>query len=230
MVVNIKLLTVITTALVDSINPCAIGVLVLLISSLLGISKNKHRMLAVGILYITIVYITYFLAGLGLLFFIQKFAIANIVGTIVGVIIILAGLVEIKDFFWYGVGMSLHIPTKYVDTIKKYADKATIPGVIFLGFFVAAVELPCTGGPYLAITALLAKNFNIQAIWYLLLYNFIFVLPLIVIVFLAWLGTSVQSIKDWKMANRKWMRLAVGLIMIALGVLLILYAQGVISL
>ena len=121
------------------------------------------------------------------------------------------------------------IPPGYVSTIKKWANKGTIPAMVVLGAFVAAVELPCTGGPYLAIMALLAKEFHIVAVYYLLIYNFIFVLPLIVILGLAYTGTKVDKIKEWKQAHRHTMRLVTGIVMILLGLLLIAYIRGWIS-
>ncbi|MDP3916833.1 MAG: GAP family protein [Nanoarchaeota archaeon] len=220
----------ITTALVDSVNPCAIGVLILLIATLLGLSKNKKKMFVVGMIYILAVYITYLLAGIGLLFFLQQFNIAEPLGITIGAIIIVLGLVEIKDFWWYGAGFSLTIPKSKIATIKKYAKKASIPGAIVLGMFVAAVELPCTGGPYLAMIMVLESiGLSPSVIGYLMLYNFIFILPLITIVLMVYFGLKVDKIKQWKQDKRKWMRLIMGIIMIALGVLLILYARGVIS-
>ncbi len=222
---------VLATALVDSINPCAIGVLILLITTLLALSKNKHKMLMTGIIYILAVYITYFLAGIGLLLFIQRFNLAEPIGIVVGILVILLGLVEIKDFFWYGKGFSLSIPYKRSLQIKEKVKKITIPGAIFLGIFVAAVELPCTGGPYLAITALLSKiGFDPIVVSYLLLYNFIFVLPLIIILLLVYFGASTKKLEVLRKKNRKWMRLITGLIMIALGILLILFATNIIRL
>ena len=221
---------VISTALVDSINPCAIGVLILLISTLLALSHDKKRMIITGIIYISAVYITYFLAGIGLLLFIQRFNIAEPLGIFVGVLIILLGLIEIKDFWWYGKGITLSIPVKRAHQIEKMVKKITIPGAIVLGIFVAAVELPCTGGPYLAITALFSKiGFNPVILSYFLLYNFIFVLPLIIILFLTYFGTSTKKIHKWKQKNRKWMRLFTGLVMVCLGILLILFATNIIS-
>lgn len=220
---------IIVTGLIDSINPCAIGVLIFLISSLFALWHNRARMLLVGFIYIAAVYVTYFLAGLGLIWFVQKWDLVEEVGLVVGFIIIILGFVEIKDFFWYGQGFSLGINPKYIERIKKMARHATIPGVIILGFFVAAVELPCTGGPYLAITAYLAKHpMNLKALAYLAFYNFIFVLPLLVIVFAVYFGTKIAAIQRWKQSSRKWMRLATGLLMIGLGILLILYAKGAI--
>ncbi len=222
---------VIVTALVDSINPCAIGVLVLLISTLLALSRNKHKMLIIGVIYILAVYIAYLLAGVGLLLFIQRFNLAEPIGIIVGILVIILGLVEIKDFWWYGKGFTLAIPYRRSLKIKEMAKKISIPGAIILGIFVAAVELPCTGGPYLAITALLSKiGFDPTVFAYLLLYNFIFVLPLIVILMVVYFGLSINKVEVWRKKNRKWMRLIIGLIMVSLGILLILFAMNIIKL
>lgn len=228
--IELKFVTVLVTALVDSINPCAIGVLILLVSTLLALSKDRMKMLMVGAIYIVAVYITYLLAGLGLIYFITKLQIATLIGVVVGFIIITLGFIDMKDFFWYGKGITLGINPKHAQKIKKMIKKVSIPGAVVLGIFVAAVELPCTGGPYLAITTLLAKDFNATALYYLIFYNFIFVLPLIIIVAMAYFGTNMKKVKKWKTKHRKWMRLANGLIMVALGYLLILYAAGIIKL
>src|SRR3989344_2886765 len=220
---------VITTALIDSINPCAIGVLILLISTLLALSKDKKKMLFIGMIYILAVYITYLLAGVGLLLFIQRFNLAEPIGIGVGALVIILGLVEIKDFWWYGKGFSLSIPYKRSLQIKEKVKKLSTFGAIGLGIFVAAVELPCTGGPYLAITAILSKiGFNATVVGYLMLYNFIFVLPLIVILGLAYFGLATKKLEAWRTTNRKWMRLITGIVMLVLGVSLILFATNII--
>lgn len=220
---------VIITALIDSINPCAIGVLILLIATLVGLSKDKNKMLKVGAIYIAAVFFTYLAAGFGLLIFIQKLNISGLLSWIVGVLVIILGLIEIKDFWWYGKGISLQIPPKRAEQIKKMIKNVSIPGSIILGIFVAAVELPCTGGPYLAITTLLAKiGFSLNVFLLLALYNLIFVLPLIVILLLVYFGTNTKKISKWKNEQKKWMRLFIGIVMIALGVLLILWAKGII--
>lgn len=220
---------VLITALIDSINPCAIGVLILLIGTLLALSKNRHKMLYTGIIYILAVYVTYLLAGLGLLLFLQRFNLAEPIGIVVGALVIILGLVEIKDFWWYGKGFSLAIPYKRSLQIKEKVKKVSTLGAIGLGIFVAAVELPCTGGPYLAITALLSKiGFNPTVMGYLMLYNFIFVLPLIVILLLAYFGLATKKLEEWRGKNRKWMRLFTGLVMLGLGTLLILFAMNII--
>ncbi len=224
--------TVIVTALVDSINPCAIGVMILLVSTMLVLSHSKAKMFKVGLIYVIAVYLTYFLAGLGLTAFFYKIPlkVTEYISLIIALAVIVGGLIEIKDYFWYGRGFSLAIPASKVKTIEKYARSTTLIGVILLGVFVAAVELPCTGGPYLAITLLLARNFSIQTVYLLLFYNLIFVLPLLIILLLAIFGTKVHHIKEWKFKYRKYMRLAAGIIMILLGLLLMFIANGQINL
>jgi len=223
---DIKFLTILTTALIDSLNPCAIGVLLILISAILSLYENRKKLIIVGFIYILSVYISYFLAGIGLLYFIYKLKLSEIIGLVAGILVIVGGFIEIKDFFWYGKGFSLKIPESQKEKIKKRTEKITISGAVILGFMVSAVELPCTGGPYLAITTLLAKNINIKALYYLLFYNFIFVLPLIAIVLLSYIGISSAKISQWKDKNRAYMRLFTGILMIGLGIIMILYSRG----
>lgn len=222
---------VLGSAAIDSINPCAIGVLILMISVILGGHKSVGRMLFLGGLYIFSIYLTYLLAGLGLLFFLGSIPlfVTEYISITVGSIIVILGLIEIKDYFWYGRGFSLGIPVRFAKKIHQLAKNVTVPGVILTGAFVAGVELPCTGAPYLAIITILSTNFNFMAFLMLVLYNIIFVLPLIVILLLVAGGTKLPAIKMWKQESRGFMRLAIGLLLVGLGWLLILIANGTIN-
>lgn len=223
--------TIIVTAAVDSINPCAIGVLILLVSTIISTAQSKAQLLKMGLIYIAAVYVVYFSAGLGLTAFLSyvPLIVSSGISIIVGVVIIAMALIEIKDFYWYGKGISLMIPANRAKDIHNLSKNITGPGMIVLGAFVAAVELPCTGGPYLAITLVLSQNFNFTAILLLALYNLIFVMPLIIILMLAFFGAKIQDIKMWKDMNKAYMRLAIGLLLILLGWILILIANGTIN-
>ena len=225
------LTAVLATAVIDAINPCAIGVLILLISTLL-VGRRKKELLRIGLIYTAAVFTTYFLFGLGLISFMASIpiVIAEYLSIAVGLLVIFAGLIEIKDFFWYGKGISLMIPKKYACMIQEKMGNLSTKAIIFLGIFVAAVELPCTGGPYLAVTLLLAQNFNLGALILLVIYNIIFVMPLLVILIMVYFGTKIQRIQEWKQINKAHMRLFTGLILIGLGWLLILIANGAINL
>jgi len=219
------------TAAIDSINPCAIGVLILMISVVLSGKGTVGRMLLLGSLYIFAVFLTYLIAGLGLVYFLANIPlfVTEYLSIIVGTFIVFAGLIEVKDFFWYGRGFSLGIPVYFTDKIHKFAKNTTIPGVLILGAFVSGVELPCTGAPYLAIITILSLNFNITAFLLLVIYNVVFVAPLIVILILVAFGVKLQHVKKWKQDSRGYMRLFIGLLLIALGWLLILIANGTVN-
>lgn len=224
---------VITSAAVDSINPCAIGVLILMVSVVLGSGKSVGRLLLLGGAYIGAIYITYLAAGLGLVYFLSEIPIliAEYLSIAVGLLVILAGMLEIKDFFWYGKGFSLEIPHVFAKKIQEWSmsSATSIVGVMLLGAFVAAVELPCTGAPYLAIITVLRVNFDWTAFGLMVLYNLIFVSPLLFILAMVAGGAKISSVQKWKEESKGAMRLGIGLLLIALGWILILIANGVIN-
>ncbi|MBP6880541.1 GAP family protein [Candidatus Saccharibacteria bacterium] len=224
---------VLGSAAIDSINPCAIGVLILMISVVMSGKKSVKRLLLLGSVYIFSIFATYLVAGLGLVYFFSEIpiVIAEYLSIGVGALVIFAGVLEMKDYFWYGKGFSLHIPAKAAKKIKKLSNSntSTVSGIMLLGAFVAAVELPCTGAPYLAIITILRIDFDIWALLLMVLYNFIFVLPLIVILVMIAGGAKVSSVKKWKEESKGGMRLAIGVSLIGLGWLLILIANGTIN-
>ena len=222
---------VLISAAIDSVNPCAIGVLILMVSVVLSGKGSVRRLLFLGSLYILAIFTTYLVAGLGLIYFLSSVPlyVAEYLALFVGSFVILAGILEIKDFYWYGQGISLQIPPYFAKKIHDFSKNTTVPGVILLGAFIAGVELPCTGAPYLAIITLLSLNFDAYAFFLLVLYNVVFVLPLIIILLLVAGGTKVSAIKEWKQANKGYMRLAIGFMLIGLGWLLMLIANGTIN-
>ena len=226
------IITIITTAAIDAINPCAIGVLILMISVILSSGKSVKRLLWLGSLYVMAVMGVYLLAGLGLMYFLSSIPliVTESLSLIVASLLIIVAIFEIKDFFWYGEGFSFSISGGNAARIKAYAQNISAPGVIFLGAFVSAVELPCTGAPYLAIITLLSQYFDFTAFLLLVLYNIIFVSPLIIVLLLVAGGMQVEKIHKWKDSNKGWMRLAVGVLLIFLSWLLILIANGTVNL
>jgi cytochrome c biogenesis protein CcdA len=223
---------VITSAAIDSINPCAIGVLILMVSVILGQGGSTRKLLVNGLAYIFAIFITYLLAGLGLVYAFATIpiVIAEYLSIAVGSLVILAALLEIKDYFWYGKGFSLQIPKYFADKIHSYSTtKTSLWGVMFLGAFVAAVELPCTGAPYLAIITILRIDFNLAAFMLMVFYNLIFVAPLLIILFMVVGGTKISVVSKWKEETKGTMRLGMGLLLAALGWILILIANGTIN-
>lgn len=213
---------IVSAALIDSVNPCAFAVLIFLLTYLLALGSRK-KILKVGLGYILMVFTTYFLAGLGLFAAVETIGISVIFYRVAAVIAIIAGIINVKDFFAYGKGFSLEIPKSRKPMIEKYIHRASLPAALILGFLVSMFELPCTGGVYLAILSMLANNLTrMAAIPYLFLYNIIFVVPLIVILILVVRGGSAEKMEKWRKGKRKYMKLVAGVFMLLLGILMLL--------
>jgi len=117
----------------------------------------------------------------------------------------------------------LAIPTSAKPLIERWVYRASIPAAIILGFIVAAVELPCTGGMYLAILTLMANTVTRgTAITYLLIYNFIFVLPLIIITLLFVTGFEAEKMQNYLEKHKRKSRMIMGIALLAVGIVLIL--------
>ena len=212
-------------AFIDSINPCAIAVLLILLSALISV-ENKKKILSFGLSFVSALFITYFLLGIGIIGVIDVSGLAVLFHQIIGILAILIGLANIKDFICYGGGgFVMEIPLRWRPKIKKILGGVTSPSGAFLaGIIVTVFELPCTGGPYFFVLGLLSKDFSwTQIIPILLYYNFIFILPLLVLTVLIYLGfAKAEKVNAWKDRNLRILHLISGIIMIALGVWIII--------
>jgi len=211
---RVTLIGVIGAALVDSINPCAFGVLLFLMAVLLSMGSSK-RAFRSAMVYTFVIFLVYFSLGLGIRKLISSFSILSYIQIIAGTIILIGGIIEFKDFFWEGKGFSLKIPEGAQPLLEKYVRKGTLPAIIILGVLVALVELPCTGGIYLGVLSLLSMN-EVSGIIYLLIYNFVFILPLILVAYMIHKGAKVDTVNRWVQKNKRFMRLAAGIIMVLL--------------
>ncbi|MEA3272198.1 MAG: cytochrome c biogenesis protein CcdA, partial [Patescibacteria group bacterium] len=214
---------IVGAAIVDSINPCAIAVLLFLVAFLLTIRATKRRMILVGGVYILTVMSVYIAAGFGILQFVSHFDLGRTLNYIAAGILIFAGLLSVKDFWWPNKGISLKIPDIIKPKIEKYLTNATIPSVIVAGILVAIFELPCTGEVYLGILSLMSQESqSLTSVFYLVLYNFIFVLPLLIILILAASGLNIERIEQVRFERRRWLKLLLGLGMLILATWLLL--------
>src|SRR3989338_5203899 len=212
MVEQLTLGIIIAAALADSINPCVFGVLIFLLAYMTAVFKNKAKMLVAGLIYVTAVYSTYFLLGIGIFTLAYTAGFSKHFYWFAAIAAIAAGLFEIKDYFWYGKGFSLQMIPGAAERIKKYSKAMQrmetrhpllgLPIAGLLGIFVVFVELPCTGAPYLAILGMLSAGDLAAGIPLLLLYNLIFILPLFVIIGLVYAGNTSKALEKWRKKHR----------------------------
>lgn len=204
-------------------NPCALSVLFFLIAYLFGLGSKK-KVLISGIIFSISIFIMYYLFMCGILTLVSLLPFLGLIRNVIGILVILGGIIETKDFFFYGKWVSFQIPKSAKPMIESLIKKATVPSILLLGIFVSLVEIPCAGSFPLVYTAMLASNSigKTMKTFYLLLYNFFFVLPLISLTLIFYLGwVKVEKAEEKRKELRKWMRLISGVIMISLGILLL---------
>ena len=222
---NISIVTITLAALVDAISPCSIAILIFLIGARVLTAKRKSRALKVGLAFCLSIYIAYFLFGLGLFTVVQFSGFSSAFGILVSLIAIIAGILYFKDaLFDDRGGFKMEVPSRLKPLLMKMLKGVTTPfGAFVMGFVVSCFELPCTGGPYLIILGQLTNSATrIQAVPMLLYYNFIFVLPLIMISLLLYSNIfSVGKVREWNEKNKRLLRLIGGLAIVALGLLAI---------
>ena len=106
--------------------------------------------------------------------------------------------------------------------MARLMNKASLPAVFLLGALVGLCEFPCTGGPYLMILGLLHdRGSYLPGVGYLLLYNLIFILPLVIILLIASNKILIGKVQNWKKNQTRNMRLWGGAIMIILGLVIL---------
>lgn len=219
---SLSLTLIVTTAIIDSINPCAIAVLIFLLGVLVSLKTSRKRIIKIGLVYIGAVFATYYLAGLGLIKIITQYNIQTEVTIFAGIIVLLAGFLEIKEGLYPDGKQLLRIPEKTKPIFTNFLKKGTIPSVFIAGILVSAFELPCTGQVYLGILSMLSQeNMRAQGYLYLFIYNLIFVLPLVIILFIAAWGFDIRRMKNMQKKNRTTVKILMGFIMIILGIFLL---------
>ena len=213
---------VISGALVDAINPCEFAVLILLLTTILATGDRKKSLKA-GLAFSTSMFISYYLMGLGLYGVVATTGLSTTFMKIIGVLAIIVGIFNLKDYFWYGKGFIMEVPMSWRPKLKKIIGSITSPiGAFFTGFLVSLFLLPCTSGPYIVVMGMLGNTVTFHtALWMLLLYNLIFISPMILITLGVYKGLDPKKLEKVRKGKLKLLHLIAGLIMLGMGIVIL---------
>lgn len=215
---------VLWTGLFDGINPCAFAVLLFFLAFMFTLQRARAEMLLMGGVYISMIYLAYFGIGLGLLGAIVISGAPHLMAQIGSWLLIGLGLVNVKDYFWYGRWFSLSVPQIGHEKIFDWLKRATLPATAIAGFLVGLCTFPCSGGIYVAVLGLLSTKTTYWAGFsYLLLYNVMFVLPLIVLLLALGNRRAVGALSRWEAQNKRALKLGTGVVMILLGAAILIW-------
>jgi len=224
---SITLVRIITLALADAINPCALAVMTMvLVSILLTNEQKKHNVLLGGLAFTAAVFVGYFFYGLIIIQLFKGFieftsSIYPYLTNTLAVLAILLGIFNIKDFISYKPGrLATEMPMKLRPRVKQLIKRITSPkGAFVIGILVTLFLLPCTIGPYIIASGTLSALALVKTIPWLILYNLIFITPMIAITFVVYAGVSTtEKVSTWKERNIKYIHLITGLLLVGLGI------------
>jgi cytochrome c biogenesis protein CcdA len=205
-------------ALIDSINPCAFSILLLTIAFLLSIGKMRSGILKIGGAYILGIFAVYILIGLGLLHALHLFNTPHFMAKVGAGLLVVLGIINLINEFFPSFPIKFRIPEAAHHKMAGLMERASLPAAFFLGALVGLCEFPCTGGPYLMVLGLLHdRGTYLGGVGYLLLYNLIFILPLVIILLISSDSALLEKVKAWKKAETKHMRLWSGIAMVIFG-------------
>jgi cytochrome c biogenesis protein CcdA/glutaredoxin len=217
-------------ALADSVNPCTIAVMTLLLGTILRTGGKRKVLMAAGA-FIGVVFVSYYLMGLGILRVIAEPSLTNAFFTLVTFAALVLAALELKAYFQYRPGfLSIEIPLFLRPYMKDVLAKATsIPGVAFAALICSLFLLPCSSGPYLIVLSILAKSITLQGLLYLFIYNLIFVLPMVVVALVIYAGkATTDQIGEFRETHIRMFHLIAGLIFLVLFLLLLGQMLGVV--
>lgn len=233
-------LTVVLAGLVDGLNPCAFATLIFFISYLTISGRKDSEIIIVGISFTLGVFIAYLVIGLGF------YKVLDLLGNILNVVArwvygftaLLCITLAVFSFIDVAKArkgkledMSLNLPKglrKRINAVirKGHSTNRYVIGAFVTGVVISLLELACTGQVYLPTIIFVSSmpELRLRAIFYLIIYNLLFILPLIVVFILAYYGTSSKDLTRFLQKHAAMVKIGLGILFFALGIRLLLSA------
>src|SRR5690554_154925 len=229
-------ISILVAGLIDGVNPCAIATMIFLVSFLATNKRSRKEVLVIGMCFTGSVFITYLLLGIGTFRIITALdqyrwmskvirwsavGFAGIVGTL-----------SFADAFRFKKSkktedIKLQLPKVVKLRIHKVisgnlAGSQLATGAVITGFLVTLLEAVCTGQVYLPTIVLMTKQEGLRFTgWlFLIFYNFLFVVPLLIVMILAYYGMKWDKLAKTTQKNLVAIKIIFGIVLIGLAVFL----------
>jgi len=220
---------IIALAAVNAINPCALAVLVVILLAIITHNPGqREKILLAGMAFSLAIFVFYLAYGLVLVSVLGAVrgmaSLEDILTRALGLVSIIIGLAHVRDYLAPGgAPVGTGIPTGWRPRLGEALNRVTSPlGAFIVGGLVTLFLLPCNIGPYIIGCGILSVYGPLVALPYLLLYNLIFILPMLAITLVVYLGMAgISDVKGWREKNIGRFHLASGIIIIAFGILLL---------
>ncbi len=213
---------VIGAGFVDGLNPCAFAVLLFFIAFLYSIKRSTKQIWVMGASYILGIYLVYLSIGFGLFQAITISSAPHFIAKIASWLVIVLGILAVLRYLFPNIPFKFSIPLMSKFAIREWLTKATVPASFISGIIVGLCTFPCSGGIYVAVVSMLTTQSTfVKGVWYMVVYNVAFVIPLIGILLAVGNKKSVEKIEVWQKEKSDLFTLISGFVMIALGVVIL---------
>ena len=226
-------LAVVFAGLIDGLNPCAFATLVFFISYLTLSGHKGREVLGVGLAFTLGVFLAYLGIGLGFYKVLDLLggiltALSRWVYILTAVLCFTLAVFSFLDYRKARKGeigdMALNLPhglrMRINATIRKSRGSQTFIGTAFItGLVISFLELACTGQIYLPTIIFVSSipELRLKAFAFLLIYNLLFILPLVVVFILAFYGTTSADLKDFLERHAASVKLGMVILFLGLG-------------
>jgi len=235
--------TVVFAGLVDGLNPCAFATLIFFVSYLTLSGREGREVLVVGTTFTLGVFVAYLVVGVGF------YKVLDLLGDLLTTLgrwvygltaLLCAGLAVFSflDFLKARRGeigdMALNLPhglRMRINAVIRRGRKsrAFVAGTFVTGVVVSFLELACTGQVYLPtiIFVVSQPEMRVRALLFLVLYNLLFILPLVVVFILVYYGTGSKQLTRFLQRRAAMIKLGMALLFAALATWLALSIGGI---
>ena len=243
---SLGVLAILSAGLIEGMNPCALATLIFFISYLTMVGRKRKEILMAGMGFSASSFVTHLLLGFGILNFIQYFSFfplfSRIVYLITFIFSLFLGIFSLYDYIQLKRGRPSKMRLQVPDFLKKRIHRiirtrsSEFEGneesqlarlliiAIFIGFIVTLLQSTCTSQVYLP-TLLFVTNIPSlrgSAVFYLVIYNLIYILPLLAIFGIVYWGVTSEQLSIFLQKRASTIKLLTAIFFFALaGVLII---------
>lgn len=221
-------LLIAAAGIADGLNPCSFAGLLVFASATTAsfchemdpetANFQRGRLIRYGSTWIVALFVTYSLIGLGFLGSIRLLvAEGHWAGKAAAIAAVAMGLWMLRDYLRPNASVRMEPPKHLKRLAGKYLRVLTFPSIFVAGFLVGLCTIPCSGGIYLSVLAMISAQEFGPGLALLSMYNLMFVLPLIVVLFAATNRHTYRAVARWHVQWREQVKLALALIMLSLG-------------
>ncbi len=228
---------IMASGLIDGLNPCAFATIIFFISYLALSGRKGKEILITGAAFTAGIFLAYFVIGIALYKVMDlikdQLAIAGkILYAIIALLCLYMAIMSLRDYFKVKHGdlsdMEMKLPEplrKRINATIREGQKATnyYIGAFVTGILISFIELACTGQIYFPVIVAMMSvpELKTKAVTYLLLYNLMFIIPLVIVFILAYNGTTSKELGNFLKKHAATVKIGMAIVFFALAIWLI---------